>query len=130
MTVESKTVDVPHSAQEVYAFASNFENYSRLIPPQVEGWQATADTCSFKVGGFVQLSMRIEERCPYTLVSIAPDGATAVPLHIKLEIGEKGASSSVRILVDVEGGNPMITMMLKPKLKEAVDKIVDQLKYI
>ena len=130
MTVESKTVEVPHSAAEVYAFASNFENYSRLIPPQVDGWQATPDTCSFRVGGFVQLTLRIEERRPYSLVSIAPDGTSAVPLHINLEIGEKGSSSDVLLHVDVEGGNPMITMMLKPKLKEAVDKIVDQLRYI
>lgn len=132
MTIESKTVEVNASAEKVYAFASNFENYTRLVPSQLEGWSATEDTCTFKVGGFMQLSLRIVEKVPCSKVCIAPDGGAniPVPLNIILLIAAKGSSCDAHINVDVHGSNPMINMMIKPKIKEAVDRIVDQLQYI
>ena len=39
------------------------------------------------------------------------------------------SSCNVVVRAEIEGGNPMMTMMLKPKLRPALDKIAEQIQY-
>ena len=66
MNIESKKIAINTSAKMIYDFVGNFNNFSNLLPAQVEGWASTEDTCSFKVGGFVQIQLRMAEKIPYS----------------------------------------------------------------
>lgn len=133
MNVESKTVQAQASPQKLYAFLCDFNNFSRLIPTgQVQGWKSTADSCSFNVGGYMELTLGFVERRPYSLVSIGPaaNGGNPIPFRMNINISDAGYDCShVQIAFSLEGSNPMMNMMLKPKLREAADKLVEQLQY-
>ena len=132
MTTESKKVTAQCSAEKLYNFACDFRNFQKVLPPQVEGFETDGTTCSFKVAGFMQLTLQYAERNPYTTVAISPaaGGGSPIPFRFVLQI-EPGNETScdVTVRAELEGGNPMITMMLKPKLRPALDKLAEQIQY-
>lgn len=132
MNSESKHVTAQCSAERLYTFACDFRNFQRLLPPQVENFQADDSTCSFKVSGFIQLTLQYAEKSPYTTVAIAPasNSNSPMPFRFVLQISPiDDAQCDVYVRAEIEGGNPMMTMMLKPKLKPALDKIAEQIQY-
>ncbi|MBP5326654.1 MAG: hypothetical protein J6Y98_01910 [Bacteroidales bacterium] len=132
MTVESKKVVAQCSAERLYNFACDFSNFQKMLPSQVQGFKVEGDTCSFQVAGFMQLTLQYAERSPYHTVAIAPAHGSNSPLPFRLvmNIGEQDSNScSVVLRAEVEGGNPMVTMMIKPKLRPALDKIAEQIQY-
>lgn len=132
MNAESKKVQAQCSAERLYGFACDFRNFQRLLPSQVEDFQADADRCSFKVGGFVSLTLQYAERVPYTTVAIAPaaNSGSPVPFRFVLCITPADDNSCEALVrAEIEGGNPMVTMMIKPKLRPALDKIAEQIQY-
>lgn len=131
MKIDSKTVICQTSDERMFNFLSDFNNFTRLMPSQAEGWSVNGNTCSFKVGGFMQITLAFAERTPFSRISVTPagDGSSPIPFKMNVNISNDGASTCrVSINFDVEG-NPMMNMMLKPKLRDAADKLVDQLQY-
>lgn len=133
MTVESKIVSTQATPQKLYDFLGDFTNFTRLIPSgQIQDLKATPEQCSFNVGGYMSITLGFVERIPYRLVAIGPaaNGNTPMPFRMNINIYDNGNESSrVGIVFDMEGSNPMMNMMLKPKLREAADKLVEQLQY-
>lgn len=132
MTAESKKVIAQCSAERLYNFACDFSNFQKMLPPQVENFQTDGNTCSFKVGGFVQLTLQYAERTPFSTVAISPAAGSNSPLPFRLVMKINPMSDNeceVCVRAEIEGGNPMMTMMLKPKLRPALDKIAEQIQY-
>lgn len=133
MQVESKTVQCAKPPQKLYEFLSDFNNFTRLIPAdKVKGWQVNGDTCTFNVAGFMTITLEYAERTPYSRIVVAPTNNSSSPIPFKATVNLKdngSDSTSVNMVVDGGGGNPMVSMMLKPKLREAADKLMDALQY-
>lgn len=132
MITESKRVQASCSAERLYNLACDFKNFQRFLPPQVEEFQTDGETCSFKVAGFIQLTLQYAERSPYHTVAIAPAQGSNSPLPFRLALAISSGddtSCSVVVRAEIEGGNPMMTMMIKPKLRPALDKIAEQIQY-
>ena len=80
----------------------------------------------------MQLTLQYAERTPYNTVAIAPaqGSSSPLPFRLVLNISEGDENScGVAVRAEIEGGNPMMTMMLKPKLRPALDKIAEQIQY-
>lgn len=132
MTAESKKVTAQCSAEKLYNFACDFANFQKMLPPQVEDFRTDGNTCSFKVAGFVQLTLQYAERTPYTTVAISPAAGSGSPIPFRFAMNItplSDAECEVVVRAELEGGNPMMTMMLKPKLRPALDKIAEQIQY-
>ena len=86
MRAESKKVNARCSAERLYGFACDFRNFQRFLPPQVEEFQTDGETCSFKVSGFMQLTLQYAERTPYSCVAVAPAANSTSPLPFRLSI--------------------------------------------
>lgn len=132
MNAESKKVEAQCSAEKLYGFACDFRNFQKLLPPQVEDFQTDGERCSFKVSGFISLSLQYAERTPYTTVAISPaqGGGSPIPFRFVMQITPQDEKScEVVVRAEIEGGNPMMSMMLKPKLRPALDKIAEQIQY-
>ena len=132
MTAESKKVIAQCNAEKLYNFSCDFTNFQKMLPPQVEDFRTDGNTCSFKVAGFVQLTLQYAERTPYTTVAISPAAGSGSPIPFRFVMNIMPISDNeceVMVRAEIEGGNPMMTMMLKPKLRPALDKIAEQIQY-
>ena len=61
LEVISKTGKINNSDERIFNFFSDFRNISKLIPPDVEDWNATESTCAFIVKG-QRMALKIIER--------------------------------------------------------------------
>ena len=130
MTIESKKTMINAPAEKIFNFVSDFNNFGNMMPPQVEGWQTDGNTCSFKISGFMQITLEMVERIPFSKVVVAPaaDSGSPMPFKMTIVMNEKGAETDTRIAFVIDA-NPMMLMMIKGKAKDALDLMADRLKY-
>ena len=130
MTIESKKTIINAPAEKIFNFVSDFNNFGNMMPPQVEGWQTDGRTCSFKISGFMQITLEMVERTPFSKVVVAPasDSGSPMPFKMNIEMDEKNGGTDTRISFVIDA-NPMMLMMIKGKAKDALDLMADRLKY-
>ena len=70
------------------------------------------------------------EKTPYSKIVIAPDMSTAssFPFQLIITLDEKNGYTDTVVSTKIEG-NSMMLMMIKGKIKPALDTMVEQLKY-
>ena len=125
--IESTTIEIQTSAKNILDFLSNFDNFAKLLPPQVTNWQSTEDSCSFTIQNMATLAMRIKEKNP-TMLVIASEAPSPFPFELicELEITcENSCRSTIRLHADM---NMMIAMMAKNPLQNFVNILNEQLK--
>lgn len=133
MTIESKTVTCQTTPEKLFEFLSDFNNVSRMTPNgQQLDIKTTCDTCTLNVAGFMSITLTYVERVPYSRIVIAPAANSNSPMPFKVAImflPNADGSTKCSMMANSEGGNPMMNMMLKPKVREGMDKLLDQLQY-
>jgi hypothetical protein len=72
--IESEIVPIAKSQEHIYNFLSDFNNFEKLMPPQVTEWESTADSCSFNLNNMAKVGMKIISRTPSNLIQIESDG--------------------------------------------------------
>ena len=123
---ESKQVQIRRPASQIYAMASRFDNFTPVLKDRVEEWQATEDTCSFKVKGFTA-SMRIIDREEPKLVKIVSGESTPMDFTFWFQLHEVDPTDTrMRMVLHVEL-NMMMRMMIGGKIQGGLDKAVEGL---
>ena len=123
---ESKQVQIRRPASQIYAMASRFDNFTPVLKDRVEEWQATEDTCSFKVKGFTA-SMRIIDREEPKLVKIVSGESTPMDFTFWFQLHEVDPTDTrMRMVLHVEL-NMMMRMMIGGKLQKGLDQAVEGL---
>ena len=122
----SKQQQIFRPASQIYPFVSNFSFLSPALADKVEEWQATEDTCSFKVKGFTA-SMRIIDRVEPKLVKIVSGESTPMDFTFWLQLHEVDPTDTrMRMVLHIEL-NMMMRMMIGGKIQEALDKMAEQI---
>lgn len=123
---ESKQGQIFKSAAQIYPLISNFSLLTPAVADKVEEWQATEDTCSFKVKGFTA-SMRIIDRVEPKLVKIVSGESTPMDFTFWFQLHEVDPTDTrMRMVLHVEL-NMMMRMMIGGKLQEGLDKMAEQI---
>jgi carbon monoxide dehydrogenase subunit G len=123
----SKQQQIFRPASQVYQVLSRFDHLTPLVSERVEEWQATEDTCSFKVKGFT-VKLRMAEKEPARVIKIVGDEG-GVPMDFAFWIQFKEvatADTRLRLVLHVDL-NMMMRMMVGSKLQGAIDQIAETL---
>jgi len=126
-TIESKQVVLNTSAQEVYGFVSDLNNFEKLLPEgRISDFSSDGTSCKFKVNGMATIGLKIkEEHPPSRLLLESYEGPFPFTLDVHI-LDEDGSSRAHQVAqVDV---NPMMKMMVEKPLRNLFDHIADQLK--
>lgn len=123
---ESKHVQILRPAARVYEVLSDFNHLTPVVSDKVEGWQATADTCSFTVKGFPVKLRMVEKEAP-KLIKVSGEEGSPMDFTFWIQLAEAdGNDTRLRIVLDVNL-NMMMKMMVGSKLAGAVDQIAEQI---
>lgn len=123
---ESKQVRINRPAEEIYNVVSDFNNFTPIVQDKVEGWSATADTCSFKAQGFT-LSLRMVEKEPFRMVKVTGDEGSPMPFTFWVQLKEM-ASDDTRMRLVLHAEIPMmLRMMIGGKLRGAMDSMAEKI---
>ncbi len=123
----SKTAEVRRSDAVIFHVLSSFSNFTPILAGKVDGWEATEETCAFKVQG-IRVGLRMTERVPNRLIHLSgADGEAPFPFSFQVMLdGVEPELTHLQIVMDVEL-NMMMKMMLGGKLQAAVDGIAEQI---
>ena len=122
----SKQHQILRPAEQIYAVISRFDNLTPSVADRVEEWQATEDTCSFKVQGFT-VNLQMIEKVEHKLIKVT--GADGSPMDFTFWLQLVSAAETdtrMRIVLDVELPM-MMKMMVGKKLAGAVDQIAEKI---
>lgn len=124
---ESIQQQINHPAALIYPLISRMDLFSAALQQQVEEWQATPDSCSFKVKG-MKICMRIDERVENKHVKIVTDeGGTPLEFAFWIQLKEVAPNDTrVRMVLHAEL-NMMMRMMIGSKIQKGLDDAVTQL---
>jgi carbon monoxide dehydrogenase subunit G len=124
---ESKEVVLNADQNTVYAFLSDFRNFNKLIPEQIEEWEATADFCSFKAENAGQVRLKYKTRNT-DLIEIEPDMnlpvSGEITLFVKLKDQVPNTLATIGMKISIP---PMFSMMLNRPLKKLLEIIAESL---
>ena len=124
---ESKQQQIHHPASLIYPIISRLDLLSPAMQDKVEEWQATEDSCSFKVKG-MKVSLRIAEKVENKHVKIVGDGG-GVPIDFSFWIQLKEVAerdTRIRMVLHAEL-NMMMRMMIGSKIQTGLDQAVEGL---
>ena len=123
----SKQQQIFRSASQIFPLISNFTMLTPAVADKVEDWQATEDSCSFKVKGFT-VGLRIEEKVENKHIKVVGDGGN-VPMDfafwIQLHQVSEG-DTRIRLVLHAEL-NMMMRMMVGSKIQSGLDQAVEGL---
>ena len=122
---ESKQQQIRKSAAQIFPLISDFSLLTPAVADKVEEWQATADTCSFKVKGFtVKLRMVDKVECKHVKIT-GDDGGVPIDFAFWIQLHEVTPTDTrMRMVVHAEL-NMMMRMMVGGKLQKGLDQAAE-----
>lgn len=128
MKIESDKSEINKPAAEVFAFLSNFNNFQKLMPPQVVDWQSTENDCHFKISGMASIGMKIVEKTPNTLIKVVSDGKVPFAFTLNIHLTETAPTQTTGQLIFEADINPMMGMMVEKPLRNFFNLLAGKMK--
>jgi len=128
--IESEIVEINNSAENIYTYLSDFNNFEKLMPPQVTNWQSTTEECSFTINGMATIGMKIIDKTPHSKITISSNGK--VPFEFKLfaNIIQKDSNNCTGQLIFESELNMMLKMMVEKPLGNFFNILAQKMKDI
>lgn len=126
----SKIGKINKSDELIYNFLTDFNNLKAVIPQdKVREFEATEDTCKFKIEGVGQAGLKIIEKEAFKLIKITSDGKSPFSFFFWIQlkpIEDSENVTAIRLTIDANL-NPMMKMMVGKHLQNGLDSMVDQI---
>lgn len=129
-TFDSKEVQIARSSEYIYNFLADFNNFEKLMPPQVSDWKSDGESCSFNIQNMAMLGMRYRTRTPNNRIDIISDGNNPFRFDLQCFIDELDTETSKARLQFNADLNPMMKMVASKPLANLMDLLADRLKTI
>ncbi|MBT7851595.1 MAG: SRPBCC family protein [Flavobacteriaceae bacterium] len=123
MKLESTTVSIDKSAQEVFNFLTNVENFEQLMPDNTSKFNLIdADTFLFALSGMPEIVLKKKSmESPNTIILGAAGGKLDFSLTAKIE---SVSDSQSDVQLTFEGDfNAMMAMMIKAPISKFIETL-------
>ncbi|HNQ13251.1 MAG TPA: SRPBCC family protein [Bacteroidia bacterium] len=126
--IESDTHSIQQSAESIYSFLSDFNNFKDIMPEQVVDFSSDKDQCKFTIKGMATLGMKIIERKENEFIRINSTDVTPFPFELSCSIKENDSNKSdVQLAIDAQL-NPFMKMMAEKPLKNFLNLLLSRYK--
>lgn len=124
-TFKSPEVIVNKSAEDLFNQISDLNNLKDIMPSQIESFQSTNTTCSFKMNGMPKLALEITEKIPFSKISLTAT-ESQVAFSLNCFIIEKQEQCQARLEINAEL-NMMMQMMVEKPLTQFLDVLATKM---
>lgn len=128
VNIEGKSVTLNKSASEVYSYLMNMNNLENLLPmDKLSNYEASEDSCSFKVSGAADIKLGKGDCEEPTKVIYKTQSGSTFPFTLNVNIKDLG-DGNVEVSQLAEADlNPFMKMMVQKPLTKLFDYIADRL---
>ncbi|MCB0765353.1 MAG: hypothetical protein KDB84_11645 [Flavobacteriales bacterium] len=125
--IESKHVEIARSAQDLYSFLQDMNNFQQLLPQErISEWKSDGTSCSFKVQGAATIGLQLDGGTAPTLIKMKATERSPFPFTLDVHLNEENGSTKAYQEFNADL-NPFIKMMVEKPLKNLFDHIADRL---
>jgi carbon monoxide dehydrogenase subunit G len=125
--IQSKSVQISATSEEVYRFLSNMNNLKKLMPEdRIQKWESTEGTCSFTIKGLAGIGMKLEGGEAGKKVHIVSHGKNPFDFTLDVDIKEEAENCSAQLTFD-GNMNFMIQTMASGPLTNLFNMMADNL---
>ena len=125
--IESKHVEIARSAQDLYSFLQDMNNFQQLLPQErISEWKSDGTSCSFKVQGAATIGLQPDGGTAPTLIKMKATERSPFPFTLDVHLNEENGSTKAYQEFNADL-NPFIKMMVEKPLKNLFDHIADRL---
>ena len=128
--IESEKQDCDNSAENIFNYLSDFNNFKSLMPPQVTDWNSTSDECSFVIKGMATIGMKIQNKVPHSKIEIVSHGKNPFNFALHVHLSETAPGKTTGQLVFEAELNPMLRMMVEKPLTNFFNMLAAKMKDI
>ncbi len=124
MNLESPKVNIHKSGKEIFDFLSKVENFEKIMPENIDKFEAKDDAFIFALKGMPVIKLKMQETEEPKKIVL---GSTSdkFPFSLTANIDEKDSGSSeVQLLFD-GSFNPMVAMMVKSPLQKFINTLIE-----
>jgi len=127
--IKSEHINIQNTAQDVFLFLSDFNNFEKIMPEQVVNWHSTTETCSFTIKGMASLEMRRKSMIEFSEINLVSEGKSPFPFTLSSFLKDQGGATEAQMVLNADL-NPMLKMMAKKPLQNFVNLLVNKLKEV
>ena len=125
--IESKQVDIPRSAGDLYTFLQDMNNFHQLLPQErISDWKSDGRSCSFKVQGAATIGLELDGGNEPGLVKMKATERSPFPFTLDVHLTETDGVTKAWQEFNADL-NPFIKMMVEKPLKNLFDHIADRM---
>lgn len=129
-TFDSEQVNITRNDQLIFNFLSDFNNFQKLMPPQVSEWRSDSDHCSFNIQNMATLGMTYELKQPFSHIIIISEGKSPFRFNLHCYLDPVSANSTnVNLQLNAEL-NMMLKMMASKPLANFINILASKLKEV
>lgn len=100
----SQLVDLQISTVQAYDFLSDFRHFQKVLPSEITGWEADADSCSFDAPMIGRVSFKYGQKIPYSVLTVIPSGDLPIKFSITCKLMENVEFHKAQVEVDADVG--------------------------
>lgn len=126
MNLESPSKTINKSAETIYNFLMNIENFETLMPENTKFEKINDTRFLFALKGMPEIVLDLKEGTPHTRVVLGA-ASDKLPFTLKANISELEASKSEVGLMFEGEFNPMMSMMIKGPITKFIETLVSNL---
>jgi carbon monoxide dehydrogenase subunit G len=114
--------------EQFYNFITDMRNFGRIIPSEnINEWNATAESCSFKVSPLGNVTLRISGKTQFSAVQFRGNALMSSDFSLYTTITENNAGRAVAGLIFEADFNPVMKMMAAAPLQQFLDTLADEM---
>ena len=126
MNINGNTVTVQKSAQEVFEFFTNLENFEKIMPENTQKFEVDGDSFIFGLKGMPEIRLVMKEKTEFTNVTLGA-ASSKLPFTLAADL-EEIAATETKVTLKFDGDfNPMMAMMVKKPLTSFIDTLTENI---
>lgn len=126
MNLESPKVNVNKSDQEIFDFLSKVENFEKIMPENIDKFEAKDDAFIFALKGMPEIKLKLNELVPGQKIVLG-SASDKLPFTLTANIEKKSEDNSDVQLVFDGNFNPMMAMMVKSPLQKFINTLISNI---
>ena len=128
--IKSDLVLIHKSAEDIFNFLSNFDNFGKLMPDQVINWKSSTDSCSFTIKGMADIALKTSEKIPFSKIVWSTEGKAPFDFTLSSVLNDQKDNQTQTQIILHADLSPMLKMMAMRPLGNFVNLLVNKLKEV
>jgi hypothetical protein len=127
-TFNSPEILINKKAKDFFNLISNLDNLKSLLPDEIEDFQSSGNTCSFRITGYPKLELEITEKNKFSSISFKAN-KSIVPFTMKCFIKPIKEKCNAKIEIYIKL-NMFTKMIIEKPLNQLLDVLTTKMQTI